>query len=237
MTTKSTKTPVKPLVSLLYFVCLGLLLALGGWQLSRGLEKAELEKKIASQGGDVTVIPPVLTDWQKLNYQEVEITGNWHLSHDFLLDNRIHHGVSGYEVISPFVISDSDKMILVNRGWIPKNQVSSVMADNGQHINKKIGLSGQLYFPSVGFTLGPAYTDTTQRQVVIQYLDLEAIMSLLKGKLVTPVLVMNPDDGVFTRIWKPYIVNAYRHYGYAVQWWGLAIVFIVFGLIWRRSTK
>ena len=96
---------------------------------------------------------------------------------------------------------------------------------------------GQLYIPQTGFTLGPAFTQKESFPVLIQYLDMVQMSALLDLPLVDAVLVLDPADEGFKKIWKPYIVDAKRHYGYALQWWGLAAVMIVFGLIWRKTAK
>ena len=227
MTMNPAKRKAKPWLVLLYFAGLVLLLSLGFWQFQRGLEKVDLESSM-TDAGVVSLNSPGI-DWNTLNYAQVTVSGVLDLSRSFLLDNRIHKGAGGYEVLSPLATVDREQVILVNRGWVPKNDVPNLNGIEG------VELTGQLYLPKLGFTLGPAYTESEAWPRIIQYLDLAA-MSQALGQPVSPVVIVldsGPDQG-YTRIWQPYVMDPMKHYGYAAQWWGLAIVFIVFGLIWRR---
>jgi len=229
------KMPVKLGVQLLYFMCLGLLLYLGFWQLERGLEKARVEQKVSVasvQSIQIEASPP---SWEGMNYQNVELSGQWDYKHTFLLNSRIHKGVSGVEVLTPFVLEGDASVVLVNRGWIAKTDLP-LLDDTGIRSNETM-VVGQIYQPSKGYTIGPSYTDRSSWPVTIEYIDHAAISKLLEKELALSILVMDSDSSVFTRIWKPYVITAQRHYGYVVQWWGLAIVLIVFGLIWIRSPK
>jgi surfeit locus 1 family protein len=235
MSMNKIKIPVKQGVLLLYFICLGLLLYLGYWQLERGSEKARVEQKISAARGQVSQVQARPQNWAELNYQNIELSGQWDYAHTFLLNSRIYKGVSGVEVLTPFILEGDGSILLVNRGWVAKAGLAELGdIDSG---NKITVVSGQIYQPSKGYTIGPSFTDTTTWPVTIEYIDHAAISELIEHDMELSVLVMDSGPGAFTRIWKPYVVNAQRHYGYTVQWWGLAIVFIVFGLIWRRSAK
>lgn len=235
MTMNSTKTPAKVGIMCLYFMGLVLLLGLGSWQLVRGLEKSKIENSIELNGSQVFEIPPLNQEWEKLNYQQVEITGNWLSGTNYLLDNRVFKGSVGYEVFSLFLPIRSQNPILVNRGWVSKSKLAAVL--NIELEKEQTVISGQIYFPSSGFTLGPSYTDSTQSPMVIQYLDFEAIGNLLEREVERFVVVTDPGSTILKKIWKPYVINAIKHFGYAFQWWGLAIVFIVFGVIWKRQSR
>ena len=186
-------------------------------------------------GSLVFKIPPLDHEWEELNYQQVKITGNWLEGASYILDNRVFKGVAGYEIFSLFLPVRGKNPILINRGWVAKNNIET--AFETKLILAKSIISGQIYFPSRGFTLGPSYTDSSQNPVLIQYLDFEAIADLQKRKVENFVVVTDPESATFKKIWKPYVINATKHYGYAFQWWGLAIVFIVFGVIWKRQTR
>ena len=229
------KIPVKQITLLVYFACLGLLLYLGYWQLQRGLEKARVEDRISSVSNQVTRIQARPPNWADLNYQNILLSGHWDSSRTLLLNNRILKGVSGVEVLTPFILEGDASAVLINRGWIAKNNLDG-LGDNELGNNNTV-VAGQIYQPSKGYTIGPSFTDASTWPVTIEYIDYVAISDLMNQDMEQSVLVMDSGPGAFTRVWKPYVINAQRHYGYAVQWWGLAIVFMVFGLIWRRIAK
>jgi cytochrome oxidase assembly protein ShyY1 len=236
MTTKAVKKPAKRVVVGIYLCLLCLLLGLGAWQLVRGLEKAAVEKELEHQAGQLYTFNSKPESWSEYRYSPVELTGKFLVAQSFLLDNRIFKGQLGYEVLSPFQLQHDGSTLLVNRGWISKNRIPDPMFQFGDP-GENVTISGQLYFPGRGFTLGPSYTDAGSWPVIVQYIDHDAISGLLDMKLETPIIVLDgdPDHGL-VKLWRPYIIDATRHYGYAAQWWGLSIVFIVFGLIWRRMS-
>ena len=54
----------------------------------------------------------------------MHINGEFLVNRQFLLDNKIHNKIAGYEVITPFKVND--KIILVNRGWVNSNNRQSI---------------------------------------------------------------------------------------------------------------
>jgi surfeit locus 1 family protein len=234
MTTKEGKKPAKLVIVVIYLCCLSLLLGLGAWQLMRGLEKAGLERVLKDQVGQEKSFDRKPGNWNQYRYSPVALTGRYLPGRYFLLDNRIYKGQLGYEILSPFVLSHDHGIVLVNRGWIPKTRNPEPLSETVDSGND-VTVSGQLYIPEKGFTLGPAYTETGKWPVVVQYIDQDAMSTLLEQKLEKAMVVTDGDSDLgLVKLWQPYIINATRHYGYAVQWWGLSIVFIIFGLIWRR---
>lgn len=240
MTTNSGKKPVQYLLKVVYLLCLSLLLGLGGWQIGRGLEKNRLEKTLAEQQHQRIVIKKKPQSWDDIKYKDVALDGNWLTGKTFLLDNRIYQGQSGYEVLQPFQLSGGSVM-LVNLGWIDKNRIEKkgiedVVSAADSPASEKV--SGQLYLPKRGFTLGVAYTNETSWPKIIQYFDREALSKALGVNLQPAVVVQesNPNRRL-TRIWSPYVISALHHFGYAVQWWGLAFLLIIFGFIWSRNSS
>ncbi|MGI9316924.1 MAG: SURF1 family cytochrome oxidase biogenesis protein, partial [bacterium] len=98
--------------------------------------------------------------------------------------------------------------------------------------------AGQLYMPQMGFTIGQTFIGNVSWPLVILYYDFEALSEAVEYRLAPAVLVLDSDhaDG-FIRTWQPSIIPASRHYGYAVQWWGLTLTLLIFGLIWRRNAR
>lgn len=225
---------IKHTVALVYLLCLSLLLGLGGWQIGRGLEKNQVAKVLSEPQNQPIVIKRQPESWGALKYKIVQLEGTWLLGKIFLLDNRIYQGKTGYELLQPIQLGDGSAL-LVNLGWIEKKRIKDVsVIGNDSAISEKI--IGQLYAPEKGFTLGAAYTNQTTWPKIIQYFDQAALSAALGVALQPAVVVLdsNPGRGLI-KIWSPYVVNATRHFGYAVQWWGLALVLIVFGFIWWRN--
>ncbi len=233
---------IKHAVRVVYLLCLSLLLGLGGWQFGRGLEKNQVEKTVSEPQNQHIVIKKQPESWGDIKYKMVQLEGNWLAGKTFLLDNRVSQGKIGYELLSPIQLSGDGSVMLVNLGWVEKKRVKAVMSINARLLRndavKSEKVTGQLYLPDKGFTLGAAYTNETAWPRIIQYFDQAALSKALGVDLGPAVVVLdsNPSRGL-TKIWSPYVINASLHFGYAVQWWGLALVLIIFGIIWLRNSN
>ena len=236
MSMNRVKRPdIKP-VMVIYFISLSILVGLGAWQAKRGMDKRELEKQISESGFHPVNLNEFPGPVENLNYRNVRATGNWHWEHVFLLDNRIHAGKVGYEVLVPFALANGETTFLTNVGWLEKPAADGLRDTLPATAEEEI--HGQLYFPQKGFALGPNMTDSTTWPRVVQTLDIPELSAVSGRNLESGVIVMEPDaDSGFIKIWQPYVVNATRHFGYAGQWWGLAAVLVVFGVIWYRMGK
>ncbi|WP_423908525.1 SURF1 family protein [Candidatus Spongiihabitans sp.] len=233
---------IKHAVMVVYLLGLSLLLGLGGWQIGRGLEKNQVEKAISERQNQPIVIKKQPESWGDIKYKMVQLDGNWLAGKTFLLDNRVYQGKTGYELLNPIQLSGDGSAVLVNLGWVEKQRVKEVMSINARLISndsvESEKVTGQLYLPDKGFTLGAAYTNETSWPKIIQYFDQAALSKALGVDLGPAVVVLDssPSRGLI-KIWSPYVVNASRHFGYAFQWWGLALTLIIFGIIWRRNSN
>ena len=218
-------------VYVVFFLSLSLLLALGGWQWHRGIEKEAIEKLLADSANQYSTIDRAPPNWSDFAYRRVRLQGRWLDDRNFLLANRIHNGRPGHEVLTPFQLRDG-AVLLINRGWIA-TEAKPNPASPGTEAR------GQLYLPQKGFTLGAPWHAPPPGQAqwpkVIQYFDAPALSAALGITLQPAALALDPDhSAAFTPIWQPYIITATRHFAYAAQWWGLAATLLVFGVIWRR---
>lgn len=217
--------------------CLGLflLLGLGTWQVNRGLHKDNVLSLVKNKHKDYPALTELPANPESLNYQQTTLQGRWNTQQFFLLDNRMHQGQLGYEVIMPFQLQNG-QTLLVNRGWIANSRAADIpppVADK---------LSGTLYLPKIGYTIGESIQRDQQTSEswpkTSLYMDLQAFSAALKQPL--PPLIMVLDEthkDSLIRIWKPVVIAPERHYAYALQWYGLAIVFIIFGVIWYRRAN
>ncbi len=219
-------------VYVLFLAGLLLLLSLGGWQWRRGVEKAAVEAVLEDAvGGDYITFNHAPANWRRVAYRPVRLRGRWLGQKHFLLANRVHRGRAGHEVFTPFQLAGDGAVLLVNRGWVgADDEISDGVGDE---------VGGQLYLPEKGFTLGAAYvppsTDQPPWPKVIQYFDAPALSAVLGVELQPAVVALDANHpGGFVRIWRGLAMTSTRHFGYAVQWWGLAATLLVFGVIWRR---
>lgn len=222
-------------VYLLFFAALALLLSLGTWQWRRGVEKAAIEAQL-ERTHYITLdrAPP---DWGAVAWRRVRLDGAWLAGPVFLLANRIHRGRPGYEVFSPFQLAGDRATLLVNRGWLDAEARGSIRRAGQPEAGAEAAVSGRLYLPEKGFTLGAAHSPAAQRPggaEVFQYFDAAAWSEVFGGALQPAAVALDAGHPrAFERIWRGATLPSARHFGYAVQWWGLAATLLAFGVIWR----
>ena len=97
-----------------------LTLSAGRWQLDRAAYKVALQQRIeaAANAAPVSVQAGITGDASSMAWHPIEATGRFEADKVVFLDNRLRDGVPGYEVLTPLRLSGSDRVLLVNRGWI-----------------------------------------------------------------------------------------------------------------------
>jgi surfeit locus 1 family protein len=210
-------------------VLFGILLSLGFWQLDRaGQKRVLLAEYNAGVRATVLRLDAGLSSVTGLQYQFASATGHFDAEHQFLLDNRTHEGVAGYEVLTPLILTDAAVGVLVNRGWIPlgvsRQALPQIPVGRGERT-----VTGRLKEPTLkGFTLG----DEEIRRgwpYRVQRVDINRLAGELGYPLLPLELLLDPGqpDG-YVRDWHPLMTfGPERNVGYAVQWFGLAAALII----------
>jgi surfeit locus 1 family protein len=177
--------------------------------------------------------PPITLNKETIQIPVKDIV--WHyvtLSGEFLndknivLDNQIREGKSGFLIYTPFKILDSNKIILINRGWHPLT--------NSRKDNPDIPpIKGQVsQMPSSGISLGKVVTEKlNESSFRLQKMDYEVLSSLISKDLMGYEVKLRKP--IFD---KTYVVDSGtpvpdsdKNYGYAFQWFAMAFtLFIIF---------
>lgn len=112
------------LVTVATLLTLAATASLGQWQRSRAAQKIALQAGIEAQ----KLLPPLdqdeflaLGDPAPVLHRPVRLRGLWLGPQTTYLDNRQMHGLTGFYVLTPFAIEGSERTVLVQRGWIPRN--------------------------------------------------------------------------------------------------------------------
>ena len=115
--------------SILIIATIAFLVSLGLWQLDRADQKRTIENAIVNANtGPVELIANGRELLDK-EYYDVRLQGNYLSDKQFLYDNQIVDQVSGYYVLTPFILTDQLGVVLVNRGFIPWNGQREKLAD------------------------------------------------------------------------------------------------------------
>ena len=204
---------------------LPILLYLGYWQISRGFEKKAIWEAYSINKTLPPILEKELSLYKKedLFYRSVVIQGSY-INDSFLLDNRVYRSKKGYEIFTPFK-SEDQAVYLVNRGWTNNYSDHPFKAPEGKHLIEGI-ISP---FNKYGLNLSKVETEKSF-PVVVQELTHSSASKLLGNNLSIEKIVIQlsaASKGSFEPIWGPTELKAPRHWGYAAQWLGLALVLVI----------
>jgi len=192
----------------------------GNWQRDR------MEQKLAlrAQFDAALVAPPValpdLRDWTSWRYRQVVVTGIYDVPHQILLDNKVHDGHNGYQVVTPLALADG-RAVLVNRGWVAggatRVELPKVTPPAGI-----VSVRGRINIPAAGYV---ELKHEAPAGPVWQNLDPQRFAQVT-GIAVPPIVVeqMAPIDRAdnLVRDWPAPDVGAERNRIYMFQWYTFA---------------
>jgi surfeit locus 1 family protein len=200
--------------------------ALGAWQVRRGLFKQALQEQLADRTAAPELLSYALGAPQAGAPRRAEARGRYLADRQLLQDGQSRQHQPGFHVWTPLVLAD-ESAILVNRGWIPADRAGfDASAPEGA-----VTVTGfWRAMPEPGVRL--AGTDNCAAgaafPAVVLYPTPPEVECLLKRPFVGGLLLLDPEapDG-FVREWTDFGFPPQRHFGYAVQWFALAIAALV----------
>ena len=198
-----------------------ILASLGTWQRHRGVEKQALFAAFAR--GDSPAVPYGAAGGQD-RYSHVRVEGRYVPARQLLLDNMTHDGHVGYRVLTP--LRTTLGTVLVDRGWVPAPPRRDQWPDLAvsDELRTVTGRIDQL--PRAGINL--AASDGAGWPRRLSYPDLVTVRRVY-GEAVDPAIILldaSATDG-YVRDWPPGGLPPERPFGYAVQWYGLALALAV----------
>lgn len=228
---KFIKRIIPPLVGIVLVL---LFMRLGFWQLDRAKEKIALQQSFDSPPRYVQVHE----DLRPKRFVAIESRGQFLGDRQILIENAILDGALGYYVITPFEFDAYGPLLLVNRGWVRRSAGNQELPDIALDATAGLirGKAGAL--PRVGIRPGEAFTDHSSWPRVGVWPTADEIALEIERDVLPYVLLLNADEeSGFVRQWKPPQTGTSTHYGYAFQWFAMALA--LFGLmVWnfRKST-
>ncbi len=186
---------------------------LGFWQLRRHDEKVALRDAVAVSQA---LAPIPIEDAPAGSYRQVSATGTY----DGSLQTKVlrsQEGVSGYHVLTPFVLPDG-RAVLVDRGWI------SLDAEAPSPFSGVTTISGTLWPAEEGSSIPDTLTPAVRRidpEIQGAFADYSLIGEYLlltrydDEALDDPIIPGSPE------------ISTGPHLGYALQWFVFAAVVLV----------
>lgn len=243
----------RPVAAIATLLLISLGIALGIWQLQRAAYKEQLASKLeqAASANPLLVNDSVFKPEDALN-QRILAKGVFLKNQGVWLENRPHPlgrdpktGIAtGFYLLMPLQLAnDSKKILWVNRGWVPRhfermNQVPNVITPEELVTVQGIALDS----PSKTYELGKE-----SGLLASDGLPIEENLSLtepkrLNGQEQLPIVLRQDDsqlnDGL-QRQWPKPDSGVQKHYGYAFQWFALALMSFIFWLVtgYRAQAK
>lgn len=220
-------------------------LGLGRWQLGRAAEKERLHEAMVQQAA----LPPLSwQDWlqasragQDLNHRRVVLRGQWLAQHTLYLDNRQMNGHPGFFVLTPLALPGKAGVVMVQRGWVPRNFQDRARVPEVQTPSGEVTLLGRVAPPPARLLeLGTAAAIEGSSRIR-QNLDLNAFSGEIGLRLQAgSVVQIDASSDGLQRDWFEPGTGTEKHYGYAFQWFGLSALMVtlyVWFQIVRRTSR
>ncbi|WP_232574054.1 SURF1 family protein [Photobacterium phosphoreum] len=209
-----------------------LLLKLGWWQMSRANEKQQLQSQVTTR--QQTMLVDLANLPMQPLWHSITIEGEFDNQHPILLDNQLYRGRPGYHLYLPFV--SQRQRVLVNLGWIAappyRNMLPTLPTFNGRQI-----ISGVVAPAQQLLQFKPDNSDD-QWPLRVQNIELIWLTQQLQRPLLPWVIQISASSPLaLTQTWQPVVMGPKKHYGYAMQWFLLAIAVVFMSLLWLRREQ
>lgn len=195
--------------------------SLGFWQLDRARQKLDLQEQI-NQRAD-------LPAWQTVDllqasdplaglHRPVQLRGQWVKDASVFLDNRQMATRNGFFLVTPLRLTDSQRVVLVQRGWVPRDFTDRSRVPTIDTPAGEVQVEGRLAPPPGKlYQLGDAGTGAIRQNIELDAFARETGLDLLSVSVQQTGASL---EGLL-REWPRAAVGVDKHHGYAFQWFGL----------------
>ena len=202
--------------------------SLGMWQLSRAAEKQARQADMDVQSAKAPLSAADLhfaPDPMALQHQRARLRGTWVANSAIFLENRPMDGRMGFIVLMPFALEGVDgSALVVQRGWVPRGFEDRTLLPRIATPAGVVEIEGRMALPpSDLYALGAPTVGAIRQNLDLPQWRLETGLPLLP---ITLQQMGTNADGLL-RDWPAVNLGVEKNYGYAIQWFGMASVFVV----------
>lgn len=223
-------------------VLFALLLNLGFWQLGRADEKNLLQTRWEARSALPAVTPMALLETPDVSqYADRRVRWQGVLDPEayVLLDNRLHRGRVGYHVVA--LIETDDWLVPVNLGWLagdPSRRTVPVV----NLIEGPALIEGQVYVPSAKPIMMVEQQPPNRLPATVQtlYWDqwFDTLAALTEQSLFPYEVRIDPASPLaLVAEWPVVNQSSAKHIGYAVQWFAMAAVLLLIGVLLMSNIR
>ena len=221
---------------------MGLTASLGRWQLGRAAQKEAVAQARTEQAALPEIDGRTLAqagqgrqEREALLYRRLVLEGEWLEAHTVYLDNRQMHGRPGFYVLTPLRLQGSDAVVLVQRGWVPRNFQDRTALPAVTTPHGPVVVHGRLVpWPSKVYDFGEIETGAIRQNLVFEDFRLQTGLPLSE----LSIQQTDADDQGLQRAWPEIASGVEKHHGYAFQWFGLcgliALLYVWFQIVQPR---
>ena len=238
-----------PFVATVLLVAAGV--SLGQWQDRRAAQKIGVQHKLAERATEAPLLlspasaavpVPVLTPQAAaaLEYRHARVTGQFVAGWALFLNNRPQNGRAGFYLVMPLKIEGSDTHVLVERGWLPRNNGDATRLPPYATPGGLVTVDG-IVKASAGHIMQLGTPEPVRPGAIVQNID-PAQFAQASGLKVQPFFIeqsgpVAASEGL-VRDWPAPSLGVEKHQGYALQWYALAIMALLFFVItgFKRGT-
>lgn len=210
-------------------ILLPIFIRLGYWQLDRAEQKRDIQTRFEQrvQLPAFRLDPKVSAD-DELEYRRVYVRGVFDQKHQILVDNKVHKGKVGYYVITPLRMNNSNKYVLINRGWIAAKPYRHELPDINV-TDKLVTIHGRLVRPRIDiFMISDKNRESMDWPARMQWLDLKEIEKATMRDFYQFAVLMDADaPHGYTREWGKTKLDPVKNDSYAAQWFSFAVLLII----------
>jgi surfeit locus 1 family protein len=225
------------------------LVALGTWQIQRKVWKENLIAALTERAAAAPVALPPPAVWARLDpaddeYKRVEFTATFDNANEALVyaaASAFRPDVSGtgYWVFTPARLADG-AVAMVNRGFVPDARKDAATRAAGQ-IAGPVEIAGALRWPDERHWFSPADDPAHNIWFTRDPSAIAAVKGLDKNLgAVAPFYVEQESPvppGGLPQPGKLVVQLRNPHLGYAITWYGLALVLVVVFAAWARASS
>ncbi len=219
-------------ITIFFIIFAVLFFSLGIWQIERGQAKTQ----IMSEFENKLTKDPIYLNAESKKWDRVSVSGKWENKKQLLIDNVIHQGIAGYKVLTPLRINETNKLILIDRGWIKQNKFRDQLPDI-QIPEDFESVIGTLEQPELGLVLSDELISNNWPKIS-QTKNVEVISKAYTEEIFPMILLADPllkNSLEYIKI-TPTNMTPIKHYGYSSQWFLMFIV-LCFMYIWYGLSR
>ena len=205
---------------------------LGIWQLDRLAQRHAFNESLNTRMAQPALpLVGASIDPDALEHRRVEVRGVYDPAQEIVLRNREQDSIAGVHVLTSLRLSGSDTAVLVDRGWLPRDQADQAArkafaAPLGDVVVSGIARRSQV---DVGGPQDPPLGPDRPRLDAWFRVNIDSIQQQTGYPLLPIFIEQQPAAGApeLPRPVPTADLGEGPHLGYAVQWFSFAIILVV----------